>query len=181
MTRRSRSPWPPQRPRHRCCERPGQRPRGTPWETVSARSTSFQRRSNSPQIRCHLSLQQTPTRTMRGRWLFAALRARDLHDLTAREDTEVMRLWSRRFHDLGRSRTQLLCRLHTVLCELVPGGFSKKLTARHAVAILDSVSVPNPIVQAKLDRARELLTDLQRIDEQRRDARSRAARAVAAS
>src|SRR3954463_6887100 len=61
MTRRSRSPWPPQRPRHRCCERPGQRPRGTPWETVSARSTSFQRRSNSPQIRCHLSLQQTPS------------------------------------------------------------------------------------------------------------------------
>src|SRR4051794_2263079 len=118
---------------------------------------------------------------MRGRWLFAALRARDLYDLTAREDTEVMRLWSRRFHDLGRSRTQLLCRLHTVLCELVPGGFSKKLTARHAVAILDSVSVPNPIVQAKLDLARELLTDLQRIDEQRRDARSGAARAVAAS
>jgi hypothetical protein len=51
-----------------------------------------------------------------------------------------MRLWSRRFHDLGRLRTQLLCRLHTVLCELVPGGFGKKLTATHAAAILDSVT-----------------------------------------
>jgi transposase len=111
----------------------------------------------------------------------AALRARDLPNLTAEDETEVMRLWSRRFHDLGRLRTQLLCRLHTVLCELVPGGFSKKLTAQHATAILDSVTAQAPIVQAKLDLARELLIDLERIDEQRRDARARTARAVAAS
>ncbi len=77
----------------------------------------------------------------------AALRARELSELTAEDHTEVMRVWSRRFHDLGRLRTQLLCRLHALLCDL----------------------------------ARELITDLQRIDAQRRDARRRTARAVAAS
>jgi transposase len=92
-----------------------------------------------------------------------------------------MRVWSRRFHDLARLRTQLLCRLHAVLCELVPGGFAKKLTLAHAEAILDRVVAESPIAQAKLDLARELTTDLQRIDAQRRDARRRTARAVAAS
>jgi transposase len=112
----------------------------------------------------------------------AALRARDLPELTADQDhTEVMRLWSRRYHDLGRLRTQLLCRLHTLLCELVPGGFPRELTAGHTVAILDRVTAESPIAQAKLDLARQLLTDLQRIDSQRREARAHTARAVAAS
>ena len=111
----------------------------------------------------------------------AALRARDLAELTAEDHTEVMRIWSRRYHDLGRLRTQLLCRLHAVLCELVPGGFAKKLTVAHAVAILDRITPQTPIAQAKLDLAREMITDLQRLDAQRRDTRARAARAVAAS
>jgi transposase len=111
----------------------------------------------------------------------AALRARELAELTAEDHTEVMRIWSRRYHDLGRLRTQLLCRLHAVLCELVPGGFAKKLTVAHAVAILDRVTPQTVIAQAKLDLAREMITDLQRLDARRRDARARAARAVAAS
>jgi hypothetical protein len=52
------------------------------------------------------------------------------------------------------------------------------LTVAHAVAILDRVTPQTPIAQAKLDLAREMITDLQRLDTQRRDAR--AARAVAA-
>src|SRR6266571_758261 len=52
----------------------------------------------------------------------AALRAHDLPQLTVEDHTTVMRVWARRYHDLGRLRTQLLCRLHAVLCELVPGG-----------------------------------------------------------
>jgi len=52
----------------------------------------------------------------------AALRAHDLPQLTVEGYITVMRVWARRYHDLGRLRTQLLCRLHAVLCELVPGG-----------------------------------------------------------
>jgi transposase len=55
------------------------------------------------------------------------------------------------------------------------------LTVAHAVAILDRVTRQTPIAQAKLDLAREMITDLQRLDTKRRDARARDARAVAAS
>ena len=44
----------------------------------------------------------------------AALRAQDLPQLTAEDHTIVLRVWSPRYRDLGRLRTQLLCRLHSV-------------------------------------------------------------------
>ncbi len=56
----------------------------------------------------------------------AALRAQDLPQLTAEDHTIVLRVWSPRYRDLGRLRTQLLCRLHSVLCELVPDGFPQR-------------------------------------------------------
>jgi len=111
----------------------------------------------------------------------AALRARDLAQVEAEDQTMVMRIWARRYRDLGRLRTQLLCRLHTVLCELTPGGFGRELSAGQAVAILDGIVADSPITQAKLEFARDLVADLARIDAQRRDARRRTARAVAAS
>ncbi len=111
----------------------------------------------------------------------AALRAQNLPELAAEDQTMVMRIWARRYHDLGRLRTQLLCRLHTVLCELVPGGFAKELTAGHATDLLNEVSAQSPVIQAKVELAWDLVTDLQRIDTQRRDARRRTAAAVAAS
>ena len=111
----------------------------------------------------------------------AALRARDLPELVAEDQNMVMRVWARRYHDLGRLRTQLLCRLHAVLCELVPGGFGKELTAGQAIEILDRINAESPVTLAKLALARDLVADLQRLDAQRREARRRTARAVAAS
>jgi transposase len=69
-----------------------------------------------------------------------------------------MRLWARRYRDLGSLRTQAICRLHTIVRELVPA-----------------------TAQAKLDLARDLVADLVRIDAQRREARRRTAQAVRAS
>ena len=111
----------------------------------------------------------------------AALRAHDLPRLSVEDHTTVMRVWARRYHDLGRLRTQLLCRLHAVLCELVPGGFGKELTAGQAIEILDRINGESPVTLAKLAVARDLVADLQRLDAQRREARRRTARAVAAS
>ena len=68
-----------------------------------------------------------------------------------------------------------------MLCELVPGGFATELTAGHASDILNAVSAESPVIKAKVELGWELLTDLQRIDTQRRDARRRTATAVAAS
>jgi hypothetical protein len=92
---------------------------------------------------------------------------------TVEDQTSVMRVWTRRYHDLGRLRTQLLCRLHAVLCEVVPGGFRKELPAGQAIAILDSIVAQSPVTQTKLELARDLVVDLQRLDAQRRDARRR--------
>src|SRR4029450_14154747 len=50
----------------------------------------------------------------------AALRAHELPELAAEDHAMVMRVWARRYHDLARLRTQVVCRLHAVLCDLVP-------------------------------------------------------------
>jgi transposase len=111
----------------------------------------------------------------------AALRARELPQLTVEDQTIVMRVWARRYHDLGRLRTQAVCRLHTVLCELVPGGVRTQLRTSQAVAIVDGIVADSPVAQAKLELARDLVADLQRIDAQRREVKRRVARAVAAA
>jgi transposase len=111
----------------------------------------------------------------------AALRARDLPELVAEDQTMVMRVWARRYHDLGRLRTQAVCRVHAVLCELVPGGVRKHVRTSQAIELLDRIVADSPIAQAKLALARELIADLHRIDQQRRDAKRRTAQAVAAS
>ena len=34
-----------------------------------------------------------------------------------------MGMWSDRYLELAAARTQVVCRLHALLCELVPGGY----------------------------------------------------------
>jgi transposase len=111
----------------------------------------------------------------------AALRARALPELTVEDQTIVMRVWARRYHDLARLRTQAVCRLHTVLCELVPGGVRKQLRTSQAIAVVEGIVAQSPLAQAKLELARDLVADLQRIDAQRREVKRRVARAVAAA
>jgi transposase len=111
----------------------------------------------------------------------AALRARALPELSVEDQTIVMRVWARRYHDLARLRTQAVCRLHTVLCELVPGGVRKQLRTSQAAAVVEGIVAQSPLAQAKLELARDLVTDLQRIDAQRREVKRRVARAVAAA
>jgi transposase len=109
----------------------------------------------------------------------AALRAHALPDLTVEDHTVVLRVWSRRYHDLARLRTQAVCRLHTVLCELVPGGVRRQLRTSQAITIVESLVADSPMAQAKLELARDLVADLQRLDAQRREVKRRVARAVA--
>ena len=111
----------------------------------------------------------------------AALRAHELPELAAEDHAMVMRVWARRYHDLARLRTQVVCRLHAVVCELVPGGVRKYLRASQATDVLDRIVADSPVAQAKLELARELVADLERIDAQRREAKGRTARAVAAT
>jgi transposase len=109
----------------------------------------------------------------------AALRTHRAVDVVAEDVTSVMKLWSRRYHDLGALRTQLVCRLHAVLCDLVPRGFARRISAIQAIAVLDTVTAHGAVAEAKLELARELVADLQHIDDQRVEVKRRLAKAVA--
>jgi transposase len=111
----------------------------------------------------------------------AALRSSDLREVLVEDQTAVLRLWARRYRDLGSARTQLVCRLHAVLCELVPGGFAKEISAGQAAVVLSGLSPRDAVDTARLEFAEVLLEDLRRIDQQRRDTRRRLVRLVAAS
>lgn len=111
----------------------------------------------------------------------AALRTHAADEVEAEDHTAVMKVWSRRYHDLGSLRTQAVCRLHAVLCVLVPGGFSRRLSAAQAIQILAEVTAHGPVAAARLELAHDLVADLERIDAQRREVKRRLAHAVTAS
>jgi transposase len=81
----------------------------------------------------------------------------------------VLKIWSKRHRDLGRSRTQVVCRLHAVLCELIPGGVSKAITAAGAARILESIAPAGAV------------EDLRGIDARIRETRKKLAVAVQAT
>jgi transposase len=93
----------------------------------------------------------------------------------------VLKVWSKRHHDLGRTRTQIACRLHAVLCELIPGGISKEITAGQATRVLAAVQPTDAVEAARCELAAEFLDDLRRIEAQMRDTRKRLNAAVRAS
>jgi transposase len=94
----------------------------------------------------------------------------------------VLKLWSKRRRDLGSLRTQVVCRLHSVLCDLVPGGHPKKeITAAQAARILASLEPLGAVAQARYELAHDFLADLCRIDAQMAEAKKRLEVAVKAS
>ena len=66
----------------------------------------------------------------------AALRPAACPPVRADDHAAVLKVRAKRHRDLSRSRNQVTCRLHAVLCELVPGGVSKEIYAAAAARIL---------------------------------------------
>src|SRR5690348_6731288 len=62
----------------------------------------------------------------------AALRSASCPEVSADDHPAVLKVWSKRYRDLGRTRTQVACRLHAVLGELIPGGVPKVITVARA-------------------------------------------------
>jgi transposase len=111
----------------------------------------------------------------------AALRSPGVREVRADDHAAVLKMWSKRHRDLGRTRTQVACRLHAVLCELLPGGVPKKIIAAHAARLLDSITPAGAVDAARRELAMAFIDDLRRIDAQLRDTRNRLAVAVRAS
>ena len=111
----------------------------------------------------------------------AALRSAGVRGVRADDHAAVLKVWSKRHRDLGRTRTQVVCRLHAVLCELIPGGVPKAIIAAHAARLLESITPAGAVEAARCELAAAFLDDLRRIDSQLRDTRKKLATAVRAS
>ena len=85
----------------------------------------------------------------------AALRSPVRRRVTAEDHTAVLKVWSKRYRDLGRARTQVACRLHAVLCDLVPGGFAREITAGQAAIMLKGIRPSGPAARARCELAAE--------------------------
>ena len=90
----------------------------------------------------------------------AALRSAGVREVRADDHAAVLKIWSKRHRDLGRTRTQVVCRLHAVLCELVPGGVPKAITAPQAARLVDSIAPSGAVEAARAELAATFLEDL---------------------
>src|SRR5690348_12014018 len=111
----------------------------------------------------------------------AALRSPGTAEVKPDDHAAVLKIWSKRYRDLGRTRTQVVCRLHAVLCDLVPGGVSRPIYASRAARILQQITPADAVAAARCELAVAFLEDLRRIDAQIRETRKKLAAAVAAT
>jgi transposase len=72
----------------------------------------------------------------------AALRSPARREVAPDDHAAVLKVWSKRYRDLGRARTPVACRLHAAGCELVPGGVSKRISAAQAAHLLEGITPP---------------------------------------
>jgi len=111
----------------------------------------------------------------------AALRSTTRREVIADDHARVLKVWAKRHRDLSRARNQAVCRLHAVLCELIPGGVPDEITAGQAARLLEQIRPSGAVAQARCELAAELLADIRHLDAQRREARKKLAAAVQAS
>jgi transposase len=111
----------------------------------------------------------------------AALRSAACCQVQPDGQAAVLKVWSKRHRDLGRLRTQAARRLHAVLCELVPGGVRKEITAAHAARILEALQPAGAVALARRELAGDFPEDLRRSDAQMAQTKKKPAAAVKAS
>src|SRR3974390_602664 len=83
----------------------------------------------------------------------AALRSAQVREVRPDDHAAVLKVWAKRYQYLGRSRTQVACRLHQVLCELVPGGVPGEITAGRAGQVLASATPAGAVQAARRELA----------------------------
>src|SRR5438876_7858795 len=111
----------------------------------------------------------------------AALRSAGVREARRDDHAAVLKVWSKRYGDLGRVRTQVACRLHQVLCALTPGGVRGEITAGQAARILASITPAGAVEAARCQLAADLVEDLRGVDARIRETRKKAGAAVRAS
>jgi len=74
----------------------------------------------------------------------------------------VLRILADRRAALGEDHTRMVCQLHHLLLELIPGGAKKDLSAARAKALLAKVGPRDAAGKARRRVAAELISDLER-------------------
>ena len=123
--------------------------------------------------------QERPERRPVGRGRGAAVQGR--REVIADDYPAVLKVWAKRHRDLARARNQVACRLHAVLCDLVPGGHQKEISAAQAARILETATPSGAVALARAELAAEFLADLRHLDDQLRQTKKKLAAAVRAS
>src|ERR671914_547704 len=83
----------------------------------------------------------------------AAMRSSSPKVVGVEDHAAVMKLFARRHRNLSSSRTQVACRLHAVLCDLVAGGVPDEIYAEKAALLLADVEPDSAVAAARLELA----------------------------
>jgi transposase len=100
----------------------------------------------------------------------AATRIRALRPVANDEQLTVLRIVADRRRSLGEDHTRMVCQLHQLLLELVPGGAHKSLSAAQAKALLAKVRPRDATGKARRRVAAELISDLERLHQRKKTA-----------
>jgi len=94
----------------------------------------------------------------------AALHSTGLREVSADDAMVALRLLVDRRDTLGRTRTDLVNRLHVFLLDLIPGGAKKDLSARQARALLCTVEPTDLVGCTRCQLAGEIVEEIEIID-----------------
>jgi len=94
----------------------------------------------------------------------AGLRGRNLKLVQPDESAAVFKLLADRRQQLVEQRIMTVNRLHQLIQELLPGGASKRLTAKKARELLSTIRPRQCVAKARKSMALEQLADLEQLD-----------------
>ena len=100
----------------------------------------------------------------------AATRMPGLRRVADDQQLAVLRVLAGRRRSLGEDHTRMISQLHLLLLELIPGGAKKNLSAAQARALLARIRPRDAAGKARRRVAAELISDLERIYQRKKDA-----------
>jgi transposase len=111
----------------------------------------------------------------------AALRQPGLARVLREDHVQVLRILAKRHLELTSLRTQAVCRLHSVLVQLRPGGLPKRVSAKRASQLLRNMRTLDYVSEQRRAYARAHLADIRRLDRDIKANKALIRRAVAVS
>jgi transposase len=111
----------------------------------------------------------------------AALRQPGLAMVRREDHAQVLRMLAKRHLELTSLRTQAVCRLHSVLVLLRPGGMTRRLSAAKASRMLQGMRTLDAVGEQRRLLAKMHLADIRRLDRDIKATKVLIRRAVTAS